>query len=145
MRDLFSQCMCACTCRSRSRMSICTPLHSHARNSCVTCTNDGGACGRDMRSRLEDGKERRFLTIEDGKDSAAAPPQRICFVELSAERSQWLATLSKIKQQSQRTKEAKSKRAKKNKRNWKHIVESLHKPGINHARFHVRFDRSPLD
>ena len=27
----------------------------------------------------------------------------------------------------------------------KHIVESLHKPGINYAHFHVRFNRSPLD
>ena len=100
---------------------------------------------RDTKSRLEDREERRFLTVEDGEDSAAGPPQRTCFVESSAERSRWLATLRKNKQRSQCTK---AKRANENKRNCKgrkHVVESLHKAGINYARFHVRFNRSPLD
>ena len=70
------------------------------------------------------------------------------FVESSEERSRWLPTLRKRKQRSQCTKEAKSKRAKENKRyckGRKHVVESLHKPGINYARLHVRFNRSPSD
>ena len=40
----------------------------------------------------------------------AGPPQRTCFVELSAERSQRLATLRKWKQRNQCTKEAKKAR-----------------------------------
>ena len=123
-------------------------LHSFA----LTCKelmyhmhDDGGVCGRGTRSRLEDREERRFLTMEDGEDSAAAPPQRTCFVESSAERSQRLATL---RNRMQCTKEAKSKKAKENKRNCKgrkHVVESLHKPGIKDGRFHVQFNRSPSD
>ena len=117
------------TCWSRSGMLICTHLHSHARNSFVTCTDDGGACGRGTRLRLEDKEERCFLTMDDREDSAAGPPQRTCFVDLHAERSRRLVMLRKSKQRSQCTKEAKSKRAKENKRNCKgrkHVVESLH-------------------
>ena len=123
-------------------------LHSFA----LTCKelmyhmhDDGGVCGRGTRSRLEDREERHFLTMEDGEDSAAAPPQRTCFVESSAERSQRLATL---RNRMQCTKEAKSKKAKEKKGNCKgrkHVVESLHKPGIKDARFHVQFNRSPSD
>ena len=133
MRDLFSQCTCVRTYVSIMLRNVnlhsFVQLHSRAKNSCITCTDDGGARGRGMKLRLEDREEWRFLTMEDGKDSAAGPPQRTCFVELSAECSQWLATLRKIKQRSQCTKEAKSKRAKENKRNCKgrkHVVESLH-------------------
>ena len=59
---------------------------------------------------VEDREERRFLTMEDGEDSVAGPPQRTCFVELSAECSRRLATLRKTKQRSQCTKEAKRAR-----------------------------------
>ena len=101
------------TCWSRLGMSICTHLHSRARNSCVTCTDDGGArAGHEIETRGHDRKERRFLTMEDGEDSASSSPQRTCFVESSAERIRRLATLRKRKQRSQCTKEAKSKRAK---------------------------------
>ena len=106
------------------------------------------ARGRGTGSRIEDREERRFLTTEDGEDSAAGSSQRTCFVESSTELIQRLATLRKRKQRSQCTKEAKSKRAKENKKNFKgrkHVVESLHKQGINYARFHVRFNRSPSD
>ena len=48
--------------------------------------------------------------MENVEDSAAGPPQRTCFAELSAEHSQRLATLRKWKQQSQCTKEAKKAR-----------------------------------
>ena len=71
-------------------------LHSFA----LTCKelmchmhDDGGACKRGTGSRLEDREERHFLTVENGVDSAAGPPQRTCFVESSAERSRQLATL----------------------------------------------------
>ena len=90
------------TCRSRSGMSICTHLHSRARS--------GTHASRAPKMEVEDREERRFLTMEDGKDSAAGPPQRTCFAELSAERSRRLATLRKRKQQSQCTKEAKRAR-----------------------------------
>ena len=36
---------------------------------------------------MEDREERRFLTIEDGYDNAAGPPQCMCFAEGSTERS----------------------------------------------------------
>ena len=36
---------------------------------------------------MEDREERRFLTIEDGYDNAAGPPQHTCFAEWSTERS----------------------------------------------------------
>ena len=94
--------------RSRLGMSICTHLHSRARNLCVTCTDEGGArTGHEIETRGHDREERRFLTMEDGEDSAACPPQRTCFVESSAERIRRLVTMRKRKQ---RTKEAKSKR-----------------------------------
>ena len=48
--------------------------------------DDGGAHGRGTRSRQRQGLGRRhFLTMEDGEDSAAGPPQHTCFVESSAE------------------------------------------------------------
>ena len=145
-KDLFSQCTCVRTYMSVTLRNV--NLHSFA----LTCKglmchmhDDGGACRRGMRSRLEDREERHFLTMEDREDSAAAPPQCTCFVESSAERSQRLAML---RNRMQCTKEVKSKKAKENKRNCKgrkHVVESLHKPGIKDARFHVRFNRSPSD
>ena len=141
MRDLFSQCTCVCMCRSCSEISFaltCKELMCHVHD-------DGGARGLGMRSRLEDKEEQCFLTMEDGEDSAAAPPQHTCFVELSAERSRRLVTL---RNRMQCTKEAKSKKANENKRNCKgrkHVVESLLKPGVKDARFHVRFNHSPSD
>ena len=57
------------------------------------CIDDGGQSGI-----VKDREERRFLTMEDGKDSATGPLQRMCFVESSAERSQRLATLRMRKQ-----------------------------------------------
>ena len=94
MRDLFSQCRCACTCRSRSGMSH---LHSRARlGTCASCA-----------LMIEDREEWHFLTMEDGEDSVAGPLQGTCYVESSAERSRWLATLRKRKQRSQCTKEPK--------------------------------------
>ena len=41
--------------------------------------------------------------MEDAEDSASGLPKRTCFVESSAERTRRLATLGKIKQQSQCT------------------------------------------
>ena len=46
----------------------------------------------------EDREERRFLTIEEGWDSAAGPLQRTCIAESSTERSRRLAALRKRKQ-----------------------------------------------
>ena len=83
-------------------MSICTHLHSRARS--------GTHASRALTMEVEDREEQRFLTMEDGEDSVAGPPQRTCFVELSAERSRQLATLRKTKQRSQCTKEAKRAR-----------------------------------
>ena len=108
-------------------MSVCIHLRSRVRSLCVRCTEDRGAHRRGTRSRLEDREELRFLTMEDGEDSGAGPPQLTCFVELSAERIRRLAMLRKRKQVR------------------KHVVESLHKPGINYAHFHVRFNCSLSD
>ena len=69
------------------------------------CTDDGGRS-----SIVEDREERRFLTMEDGEDSAAGPLQHTCFAESSAERNRRLATLRIRKQRSQCTKEAKRAR-----------------------------------
>ena len=102
MRDLFSQCTCVHTYVSVTLRNVnlhsFAQLRSRARNSCITCTDDGGVCGRGTKSRLEDREKWRFLTMEDGEDSTAGPPQHMCFVESSAERSQRLATLRKRKQ-----------------------------------------------
>ena len=87
------------TCWSCLGMSICTHLHSRARNSCVTYTDERGArTGHEIETRGHDREERRFLTMEDGEDSAASPPQRTCFVESCTERIRRLATLRKRKQ-----------------------------------------------
>ena len=67
-------------------------LHSFA----LTCTLRNHGL-RALTIEVEDREERRFLTMEDAEDSATGPPQRMCFAELSAERSRWLATLRKRK------------------------------------------------
>ena len=54
------------------RMSICNHLHSRARSS------SGTHASRALTMEVEDREERRFLTMEDGEDSAACPPQRTC-------------------------------------------------------------------
>ena len=91
MRDLFSQCTCVRTYMSVTLRNVnlhsFAQLHSCARNSCITCTDDGGTRGRGTRPRLEDREEWRFLTMEDGEDSAAGPPQCMCFVESNAKHS----------------------------------------------------------
>ena len=83
-----------------------------------------------------------FLTMEDVEDSAAGPPQHRYFVELSAECRQQLATLRKRKQQSQCTKEAKKAKREQEKLQKKKHVESLQKPSVNYAHFHVQFNHS---
>ena len=59
-------------------------------------------------------EERSFLAMENGEDSVAGPLQRTNLVEssaqTSAERSRWLATLTKKKQRDQSTAEAKRAR-----------------------------------
>ena len=59
-------------------------------------------------------EERSFLAMEDGEDSVAGPSQRTYLMEssaqMSAERSRWLATLTKKKQRGQFTVEAKRTR-----------------------------------
>ena len=52
---------------------------------------------RALTIEIEDMEGGQFLTMEDTEDSAAGPPQRTCFAELSEERSRWLATLRKRK------------------------------------------------
>ena len=82
--------MCVCTCLSRSGMSTCTYcLHSLQHSE----THASHALTMEVEDRARD--ERRFLTMEDAEDSAAGPPQRMCFVKLSAECSRRLATLRK--------------------------------------------------
>ena len=66
-------------------------------------------------------------------------PQCTCFVELNAECSRLLATLRKrkaTKSMYKRSQEGK-KRTRESAKRKKHVVESLHKPGINYAHFHV--------
>ena len=132
--------MCVCTyvrVLSRSGMSICTHLHHmHAQEPM-----------RHMhwqRSRTGPREEQRFLTMEDVEDSATHPPQRMCFAESSAECSWRLATLRKRKQQNLWTKKRKQQEENERKcKRKKHVVESLHKPDINYAHFHFRFNHSP--
>ena len=146
MRDLFSQCRCVCTYMSVTLKNV----NCHAqecqfaptcmqRNSCITftCTElireDTGCLAQRWRPGRE---EWRFLTMEDGQDNTAGPPQPMCFAESSTERSRRLAALRKRKQQSQCTVEAKrARRSKRKCKRRKHAVESLHKPGINYAHF----------
>ena len=74
--------------------------------------------------------------MEDGYDNAVGPPQRTCFAESSTELSRRLAALRKRKQRSQGTVEAKRARREREKvKRRKHVVESLHKPGINYTHF----------
>ena len=82
--------------------------------------------------------ERRFLTIEDAEDSAAGYLQRMCFVELSAEcRWHWERESDGVNvQKKPRGQEEKQRKCKRK----KHVVDSLHKPGIIYVLFHVRFN-----
>ena len=89
MRDLFSQCTCVRTYVSVTLRNV--NLHSFA----LTCTLAQELTRHWLTMEVEDREERRFLTMEDGEDSAAGPPQRTCFAESSAERSRRLATLRK--------------------------------------------------
>ena len=68
----------------------CTHLHSRA------CSETHAS--RALTMEVEDREERRFLTMEDTENSAAGPPQLMCFAELSAEHRQQLATLRNRKQ-----------------------------------------------
>ena len=119
------------TCLSHSGMSICT--HVHAEALYVMCTDTGEY--RMPSLVMEDREEQHLLTMEDRLDNAVGPPQHTHFAESSTERSQRLAALRKIKQRSQCTVEAKRARREQEKVQKKHVVESLHKPGINYAHF----------
>ena len=134
MRALFSQCTCV---RAYVHTYICVRHTQECQFALTVCTH----ASRALTIEVEDKEERCFLTMEDAVDSAAGPPQRTCFAESSAERSQRLATLRKRKQQSQCTKKAKKARREPDKvQTKKHIVESLHKPDIH---FQVQFNHSP--
>ena len=128
MRDIFSGFAYVrryvLTWRSRLGMSIC----AHAQESGLTET----CITRGRRSR----RGGRFLAMEDREDSAAGPSQRTYLAEssaeTSAERSQQLVTLTKKGKRSlhRRSQESKKRTKKKKFKSRKHILESLHKPGI---------------
>ena len=88
---------------SRSGMSICA---HHGTHTSRALTRENTGCLAQPLT-MEDRKEWRFLTMEDGQDNAIGPLQRTRFVESSTERSRRLAALRK---RSQGTVEAKRAR-----------------------------------
>ena len=137
MRDLFSQCKCVRTCRSRSGMSICTHLHSRARslrNSRVT--------GWRLRSRT--GKNGASWQWRTGRTAQLVLRNvhvlRNRVLNVADGWRHWESNEVNV-QKKPRGKEENTRKCK----GRNHVVESLHKPGINYARFHVRFNRSPSD
>ena len=63
-------------------------LHSCARretHASRALTHEDTGCTYMPSLTIEDREERCFLTIEEGEDNAAGPPQRTCFAELSTE------------------------------------------------------------
>ena len=131
MKDLFLQCMYI-----RMYVSVMlrnVNLHSFAltcmlKYSCVTYTDDGGW-----------GQGRTVLLDNEG-----CGEQHGWSSALSAERSwhwrHWERENTEVnvekKPRRQEENERKCKRR-------KHVVKSLHKPGINYADFHVQFNHSP--
>ena len=132
MRDLFSQCMCVrvyvCTCRSRLGMSICSIAWEYQfevtlecqfalmlRNTSLKRAFNTRRCRWSWRMKLGG----RFSAMEDGEDRAAGPSQRTYLVEssaeTSAERSQWLATLTKKRSVHHRSQESKKRTTKSSK------------------------------